>query len=224
MKKLIKISLFLALLCFFWITASAVRARVFYHGDRKENKIYLNFDDGYSAVNTKKILNVLKEKNVPATFFIEGGFLTENPLLCKRIVEEQTLASHTFSHTDITKMSDEKFVEDIKKFEEEALKITGKPLTKYFRPPMGIFNEDKLNLLGDLGYTVFMWDVSYYDYVPDKDNGYAFALNNLLNKTENGSIILMHTLTKSNADVLAEAIDLLQSKGFVFSKLDNLIN
>lgn len=224
MKRLLKVMCFITLLCVFSFTALATRAKVFYHGNRKDNKIYLTFDDGYSAVNTEKILNVLKEKNVTATFFIEGGFLMENPILCKRIAEEQTLANHTFTHSDITKMSDEVFVQDIKKFEEEALRITGKPVTKYFRPPMGVFNEEKLNLLGDLGYTVFMWDVSYYDYVPDKDNGYSYALKNLLSKTENGSIILMHTLTKSNVDVLAEAIDLLKEKGFVFSALADLIN
>ena len=210
MKRIIKRLILLSLFVIFTISAQATRAKVFYHGNRLENKIYLTFDDGYSAVNTEKILNILKEKNIPACFFIEGGFLKENPLICKRISEEQTLANHTFSHTDITKMSDEQFVDDIKKYEELALKITGKPVTKFFRPPMGIFDEEKLNLLGDMGYTVFMWDVSYYDYVPDNDKGYKYALNNILTKTENGSIILMHTLTKSNVNVLSEAIDLLE--------------
>lgn len=223
MKRIIKRLVLLSLFIIFTISAQATRAKVFYHGNRLDNKIYLTFDDGYSAKNTQAILDILKEKNIQATFFIEGGFLKENPLICKRIAEEQTLANHTFSHTDITKMTDEEFVEDIKKYEELALKITGKEVTKYFRPPMGIFDEDKLNLLGDMGYTVFMWDVSYYDYVPDNDKGYDFALKNLLTKTENGSIILMHTLTKSNVLVLDEAIELLEKKGYVFSPLSQLL-
>lgn len=223
MKRIIKRLVLLSLFIIFTISAQATRAKVFYHGNRLDNKIYLTFDDGYSAKNTQAILDILKEKNIQATFFIEGGFLKENPLICKRIAEEQTLANHTFSHTDITKLTDEEFVEDIKKYEELALKITGKEVTKYFRPPMGIFDEDKLNLLGDMGYTVFMWDVSYYDYVPDNDKGYDFALNNLLTKTENGSIILMHTLTKSNVLVLDEAIELLEKKGYVFSSLSQLL-
>jgi peptidoglycan-N-acetylmuramic acid deacetylase len=223
MKRIIKRLVLLSLFIIFTISAQATRAKVFYHGNRLDNKIYLTFDDGYSAKNTQAILDILKEKNIQATFFIEGGFLKENPLICKRIAEEQTLANHTFSHTDITKLTDEEFVEDIKKYEELALKITGKEVTKYFRPPMGIFDEDKLNLLGDMGYTVFMWDVSYYDYVPDNDKGYDFALKNLLTKTENGSIILMHTLTKSNVLVLDEAIELLEKKGYVFSPLSQLL-
>ena len=223
MTRIIKRLVLLSLFIIFTISAQATRAKVFYHGNRLDNKIYLTFDDGYSAKNTQAILDILKEKNIQATFFIEGGFLKENPLICKRIAEEQTLANHTFSHTDITKLTDEEFVEDIKKYEELALKITGKEVTKYFRPPMGIFDEDKLNLLGDMGYTVFMWDVSYYDYVPDNDKGYDFALKNLLTKTENGSIILMHTLTKSNVLVLDEAIELLEKKGYVFSPLSQLL-
>ena len=207
MKRIIKRLILLSLFIIFTISAQATRAKVFYHGNRLDNKIYLTFDDGYSAKNTQAILDILKE----------------NPLICKRIAEEQTLANHTFSHTDITKLTDEEFVEDIKKYEELALKITGKEVTKYFRPPMGIFDEDKLNLLGDMGYTVFMWDVSYYDYVPDNDKGYDFALKNLLTKTENGSIILMHTLTKSNVLVLDEAIELLEKKGYVFSPLSQLL-
>ena len=121
MKRIIKRLILLSLFIIFTISAQATRAKVFYHGNRLDNKIYLTFDDGYSAKNTQAILDILKEKNIQATFFIEGGFLKENPLICKRIAEEQTLANHTFSHTDITKLTDEEFVEDIKKYEELAL-------------------------------------------------------------------------------------------------------
>lgn len=215
------------ILCLFnimFLTASASRSAVIYNGDRNLNHIYLTFDDGYSAKNTEKILNVLKEKNVKAVFFIEGEFLVQNPILVKRIAEEQILANHTFSHKDITKMSDEEFLNDIKKFEEEAKRITGKVNDKKFRPPMGKINDAKLKILNDLGYKVYMWDVSYYDYVPDNDKGEEFALDNLLKQTKNGSIILMHTLTKSNADVLPKAIDELRKKGFVFSDIEEIVS
>lgn len=224
MKRIVRIGCILSLLLFlplFFVNAS--RATVIYHGSRTSNKIYLTFDDGYSAKNTAKILDVLKEKNVPATFFLEGGFMTENPLLSKRIATEQVLANHTFTHVDITTISDAAFIKEIETFEEKALEITGKPSTKYFRPPMGRFNEDKLNVLGDLGYTVFMWDVQYYDYVPQDDQGVDYVINNILKKTQNGSIILMHTLTKSNANALGNIIDLLREKDFVFSSLSDLV-
>lgn len=217
-----KMFIFVLLFIFLSFPASATTGVISY-GNRELNHIYLTFDDGYSAKNTEKILNTLKEKNVKATFFIEGEFLTQNPILVNRIAEEQTLANHTFSHKDITKMSDMAFRKDILQFEEEAFKITGKRVTKYFRPPMGFINSYKLSILTELNYTVFKWDVSYYDYVYNDDRGVDYALRNLLRQTKNGSIILMHTLTKSNAEVLSTAIDKLRERGFVFSSLEELL-
>lgn len=220
MKKIIFIILlWMSTLCF----SASAKANIYYHGDRSSNHIYLTFDDGYSYKNTIKILDTLKEKNVQATFFIEGDFLVQNPTVIRRIVEEQTLANHTFSHKDITTMSDGQFRKDILRFEEEAYKITGKPVTKYFRPPMGRINKQKQAILSDLGYQIFQWDVSYYDYVYYDDRGVDHALRNIMKQTKNGSIILMHTLTKSNADVLGTTIDKLREKGYVFSSLNELI-
>ena len=219
MKKIIFV-----LLCIFLISLPvSAQTKIIYQGDSNLNHIYLTFDDGYSAKNTEKILDTLQEKNVKATFFIEGEFLVQNPILVRRIANEQTLANHTFSHNDITKMSNAAFRKDLEKFEEEALRITGKSVTKYFRPPMGRINDSKLAILEELGYSVFKWDVSYYDYVYYDDRGVDYALNNILKQTKNGSVILMHTLTKSNADVLGTAIDKLREKGFVFSDLSELV-
>lgn len=205
-----------------WIPASAEGKR-YYHGDRSSKHIYLTFDDGHSYKNTTKILDTLKEKKVPATFFIEGEFLVQNPILINRIVEEQTLGNHTMCHKDITKLSNLAFRKDISEFEQNVVKMTGKSVTKYFRPPMGKINTAKQAILDELGYKVFMWDVSYYDYVYFDDKGIDFALKNIMKQTQNGSIILMHTLTKSNADVLGIAIDRLREKGFIFSNLSEII-
>lgn len=214
--------LLILLLCTLSLPASAA-GEIIYQGNSNSNHIYLTFDDGHSYKNTRKILDVLKEKNVPATFFIEGDFLVQNPILINRIVKEQTLGNHTMLHKDITKLSNQQFREDIKKYEKAVYEITGQPMTKFFRPPMGKINKTKQAILKEFGYTIFMWDVSYYDYVYYDDRGVEYALNNLLKQTKNGSIILMHTLTKSNADVLGTAIDKLREKGFVFSDLKELI-
>ncbi len=219
MKKLL---ILLFMIQFLFISASA-KIKKIYHGNEQSNHIYLTFDDGHSFKNTEKILDVLKEKNVPASFFVEGDFLSQNPILVNRIVEEQTLGNHTFSHKDITKMSDEQLKQDILKFEATVQKMTGQINSKYFRPPMGKINDHKLAILEDLGYQVFLWNVSYYDYVYYDDRGTDYAYRQLLKQTKNGSIILMHTLTKSNADVLASAIDGLREKGFVFSPLSEIV-
>ena len=218
-----KIWLFiLSLFCSLSISASAA-GEIIYQGDPNSNHIYLTFDDGHSYKNTRDILDILKEKDVPATFFIEGDFLVQNPILINRIIKEQTLGNHTMCHKDITQLSNQQFRDDIVKYEKAVLEMTGQPVTKYFRPPMGRINKSKQAILNELGYTIFKWDVCYYDYVYYDDRGVDFALNNILKQTKNGSIILMHTLTKSNVKVLGTAIDKLREKGFVFSSLDELV-
>lgn len=214
--------LIILLLCTLSLPASAA-GDIIYQGDVTSNHIYLTFDDGHSYKNTKRILDILKEKNVPATFFIEGDFLVQNPILINRIVKEQTLGNHTMCHKDITKLSNQSFKEDIEKYEKAVYDITGESVTKYFRPPMGKINSYKQDILRKYGYTIFMWDVSYYDYVYFDDRGVDYALQNLLKQTKKGSIILMHTLTKSNVDVLGTAIDKLREKGFIFSGLEELV-
>ena len=220
MKKIWLLILFL--LCCLSLPASAAE-EIIYQGDINSNHIYLNFDDGHSYKNTRDILDILKEKNVPATFFIEGDFLVQNPILINRIVNEQTLGNHTMCHKDITQLSNQQFRDDIAKYEKAVLEITGHSVTKYFRPPMGRINKSKQAILNELGYSIFKWDVSYYDYVYFDDRGVDYALNNILKQTKNGSIILMHTLTKSNVKVLGTAIDKLREKGFVFSDLSELV-
>ena len=220
MKKIWLLILFL--LCCLSLPASAAE-EIIYQGDINSNHIYLTFDDGHSYKNTRDILDILKEKNVPATFFIEGDFLVQNPILINRIVNEQTLGNHTMCHKDITQLSNQQFRDDIAKYEKAVLEITGHSVTKYFRPPMGRINKSKQAILNELGYSIFKWDVSYYDYVYFDDRGVDYALNNILKQTKNGSIILMHTLTKSNVKVLGTAIDKLREKGFVFSDLSELV-
>lgn len=203
----------------FWFSANASINHLIYSGDVKSNKIYLTFDDGYSMKNTISILDTLEKYDVPATFFIEGDFLKQNPIAVKRIAEEQILANHTMCHCDIRKLTNEEFVKDIEEFERVAEEITGMPITKFFRPPMGYINEEKENILYDMGYLIFMWNVKIYDYVHDDDKGVDYAVNNIVKQVENGSIILMHTLTDSNAKALPIIIERLMDKGYEFSSL-----
>lgn len=194
-----------------------------YHGDESSNKIYLTFDDGYSLNNTLSILDTLKKYNVPATFFIEGDFLENNPIAVKRIANEQILANHTMCHCDIRKLSDEELIDDLQRFESIAYNITGKEITKFFRPPMGYINKEKEELLYKLGYKIFMWNVKIYDYVYTDDLGVDYVIQNIVKQTKKGSIILMHTLTNSNAYALPVIIETLRGKGFEFAPLTDLV-
>lgn len=216
MRKIFIVMLSLFLFC---ITVYAEPNHLIYNGNEKSNKIYLTFDDGYSQRNTLLILDTLERYDIPATFFIEGQFMQENPVAVKRIAEEQILANHTMCHCDITKLTNDEFISDIKEFEELAYSITGKEITKFFRPPMGYINEEKEKLLYDMGYMIFMWNVKIYDYVHNDDKGVDYVVNNIVKQVKNGSIILMHTLTDSNANALPIVIERLIGLGYEFSSL-----
>ena len=161
----------------------------------------------------------MKKYNIGATFFIEGGFLKENPNVCKRIADEQILANHTMCHCDITKLSNQNFIDDINEFEQTALEITGQNIRKFFRPPMGFIDKEKAQILKQRGYLIFKWNVQIYDYVHYDDQGVDYVVKNITNQVKPGSIILMHTLTDSNAKALPILIEKLQSQGYEFSSL-----
>lgn len=215
----------IALLLFFplmFIKGFTSNYNTIYSGSLEEKTIYLTFDDGYPNKNCNLILDILKTENVSATFFIEGGFMKDNTYATKRIAEEQTLANHTYSHKDITKMNDKDFIDDIKKLEDLAFSITGKEITKYFRPPMGFIDKRKEKILNDLGYKVFNWSVTCYDYNRYDDKGVDYVFKSITTNVSNGSIILMHTLTDSNVIALPLIIKDLRSKGYRFGDLKEL--
>lgn len=221
MKKII-----LMLLVFFSALFSMkiiAKNSIIYTGNPNNKNIYLTFDDGYTVKNTNKILDVLKEEDICATFFLEGDFIKYNAELAKRIQNEQTLANHTYSHRDITKMSDYEFRKEIERFEALCINKLGKKNTKYFRPPMGFINNAKLKILEEYGYKTFMWNVCCYDYDRKKDRGVEYVKREIYKQTKNGSIILMHTLTDSNAKALRDIIRHLKEKGYIFSSLGDLV-
>lgn len=194
-------------------------------GNENSKNIYLTFDDGYSYVNTKAILEILKEKNVQATFFLEGGFLANHGPLINKIVDEgHIIGCHTMSHVDIRTQSNATFKKEIFQFEEKYFDITSKKMTKFFRPPMGFIDERKKKILDELGYQVFLWDVSYYDYNPSDQRTPQYAINYVTSNVCNGSIILLHTLTKTNVTALPTIIDKLRENGYIFSSLMNLVS
>lgn len=207
---------------FFLLPVEANNKYLIYNGDESEKKIYLTFDDGYSQKNIIAILDILKEENCNAAFFIEGDFLINNPNVCKRIANEQMLCNHTMCHCDITKLSNEELILDIKEFEENVFKITGKQTAKYFRPPMGYINKEKENVIYDLGYEIIMWNATVYDYNSNDDQGVDYVIDNLIPQIDNGSIILMHTLTESNVEALPIIINKLRDAGFIFESLNKI--
>lgn len=230
MDKKIDLCLLLILNCLFLFTSTtnvntlSTSSPLIYYGDVNSNKIYLTFDDGYPYKNTKKIVETLIEYNIPATFFFEGDFLCNHKSFINYMVNNNlTIGCHTIDHKIICNKSNQQFLKDLNDYENTYKEITGKDLLPFFRPPQGKIDDEKIKLLKERGYLIFMWSLSYYDYNPYDELGVDYAYQYVTKNTEGGYIILLHTLTKSNVQALERIIITLQNKGYIFSSLTDFL-
>ena len=195
-----------------------------YLGDTTQKKIYLTFDSGYENGCTAKILDVLKEHNVPATFFLVGNYIERNPELVKRMVEEgHIVGNHTMHHYDMSKYSDPKtFAKELTDLEDLYREVTGQELAKYYRPPQGIYSQQNLKMAQDMGYKTLFWSLAYVDWNTNAQPTKEAAFQKLLPRTHNGAVILLHSTSTTNAEILDELLTQWKSQGYTFATLDNL--
>lgn len=196
----------------------------FYIGHTKEKHIYLTFDNGYENGYTEKVLDVLKEKKVPAAFFVTGHYLKDQPDLVKRMVKEgHIVGNHSWHHPDLTQVSDKRLKEELQKVKDEYKEITGRDDMKYLRPPRGIFSERTLALSKQEGYTTAFWSLAFVDWITDQQKGWKYSYDNIMRQIHPGCILLLHTVSKDNAEALSRAIDDLRKQGYEFHSLDEYI-
>lgn len=196
----------------------------YYAEDTKEKVIYLTFDAGYENGNTAPILDALKKHNVPAAFFVVGTYLSGNRDLIKRMADEGHLVcNHTYSHPDMSKISTtEAFEKELAGVETLYKDITGQPMTKYYRPPQGKYSEANLKMAQELGYRTFFWSLAYVDWYQDKQPSHADALKTLTNRIHPGAVVLLHSTSKTNAEILDELLTKWESMGYTFKSLNQL--
>ena len=194
-----------------------------YVGDKDKKNIYLTFDCGYENGYTEKILDVLEEKNVNATFFLTGHYIDSAKDLVLRMKEDgHVLANHSNLHKNITTLNRGQIEDEIKGLEIKYNNLTGSSLTKFFRPPAGNFDQKSLEVVKDLGYVPLFWSVAYKDW--DHKNGIEFAVQEVCKNIHNGAIILLHAVSSDNALALSSIIDKLQDEGYVFTSTKELLN
>ena len=193
-----------------------------YVGDKNSKNIYLTFDCGYENGYTGKILDVLKEKGVTATFFLTGHYIDSASDLVLRMKNEgHTLANHSNLHKNITAISSNEIRREILDLEQKYYNLTGSYLTKFFRPPAGNFDKDSLEVVQALGYTSLFWSVSYKDW--NHQNDASYAVKEVCDNIHNGAIILLHAVSSANADALGMIIDNLQNKGYIITSTEELL-
>lgn len=196
-----------------------------YYADLSEGKdIYLTFDNGYEQGYTSGVLDVLKEENVPATFFVTGHYVESEPELLKRMVDEgHIIGNHSYHHPDFTILSKDSIQKELETLEQAVAELTDQKEIKYLRPPRGIFNQQTLRWSNELGYIHIFWSLAFNDWNIDHQKGWQYAYDQIMEQIHPGAIILLHTVSSDNAEALAHVIKDLKKQGYHFKSLDDLL-
>lgn len=191
--------------------------------DDKEKVIYLTFDAGYENGNVEKTLDILKEKNVQAAFFILGNLVEKNTDLVKRMISEGHLVcNHTYSHRDMSKSGEVEFIEELKRLEACCAEKIGQEPSKFYRPPEGRFSHQNLEWAKKCGYKTVFWSFAYADWDNKKQPDEAYAKNKIFENLHNGEIMLLHPTSDTNCKILGDVIDYILGEGFRFASLSEL--
>ena len=196
----------------------------YFIGDTTQNTIYLTFDCGYENGTTEPILDALKKHDVKATFFVVGNFLETSPEIVKRMIAEgHTVGNHTYHHLDMSSISSmDAFKKETQDVENLFEQITGTPITKFYRPPQGKYNIENLKMAQELGYHTFFWSLAYVDWYQDKQPTKDEAFGKLLKRIHPGAIVLLHSTSSTNAQILDELLTKWEEMGYTIKPLTEL--
>lgn len=196
-----------------------------YYVEQTDKKvIYLTFDAGYENGYTDKILDVLKKHEAPAAFFLVGNYIETSPQLVKRMVKEgHIVGNHTFSHPDMSEIStEEAFASELQKLEDAYKQVIGKEMKKYYRPPQGKYSEENLRMAQDLGYKTVLWSLAYVDWYESDQPTKEEAFEKLIPRIHPGAVVLLHSTSKTNCEILDELLTKWEEMGYQFKSLDQL--
>ncbi|UJF35293.1 polysaccharide deacetylase family protein [Paenibacillus hexagrammi] len=195
-------------------------------GPANEKKIALTFDDGPDSRYTPKVLDVLKENHVKATFFLLGAKSSEHPDVVKRIVREgHVIGNHSYSHANLPKLSVQKFQSQIEDTESVLQSLIGYT-PRLIRPPYGAINEEQVKWVADHSYLIINWNVDSLDWKSLKSDQ---VMQNIMRQTKPGSIILQHSGGADSQDLsgtvqaLGPLITKLRAAGYTFVTVPELL-
>ena len=193
-----------------------------YLGDTKTKSLYLTFDEGYENGYTAKILDVLKKHNVPACFFVTGPYLEKETELIHRMADEgHDVGNHTVNHPSMPSLSEKELESELLGLDRMFYGITGKNM-KFLRPPMGEHSEKSMYFSKNLGYKTVFWSIAYEDWNVDKQPTSEYVFNAVTENLHDGAIILMHAVSKTNADTLESIIIEAKKLGYTFKSLSTI--
>ena len=196
----------------------------YYLGDSGEKVIYLTFDCGYENGCTEQILDALKKHGAPAAFFVVGHMVESAPEIVRRMAAEgHVVGNHTYHHPDMSAISDQSaFQTELERLEELYQETTGAELSRFYRPPQGKYSVENLRQAQALGYHTIFWSLAYVDWNTDDQPTAEEAYAKLLPRIHNGAIVLLHSTSRTNAEILDELLTRWEDMGYTFAPLTDL--
>lgn len=189
-------------------------------GDTSQKVIYLTFDEGYENGYTSQILDVLKENDVKSIFFITGSYLDRNPELVRRMLEEgHEVGNHTINHPSLPDIDNEKLEKELLGLEEKFYSGFNRNF-KYFRPPSGEYSRRTLEAAKQMGYKTVFWSFAYKDWDVNDQKGADYAYGKVMDNLHNGAVILLHAVSKDNAEALDKIIKGIREEGYEIKPFD----
>ncbi len=181
-------------------------------GDDK--RIIITFDQGYENGYTTKILDTLREKDVQAIFFLTGPYAKTESALVKRMINEgHILGNHGMTHASLPTLSDEDAKKEIQSLHNYVMNNYGYQM-QYFRCPCGEYSEKALETVRECGYRTLFWSSAYVDWNTSCQPAPAESLQKLTDAAHGGEILLLHSVSATNAEILGQLIDNFRAKGF----------
>jgi peptidoglycan-N-acetylglucosamine deacetylase len=183
--------------------------------------IAMTFDDGPSPETTPRLLDILKQRNIKATFFMIGQNAERNPAIVKRILAEgHEIGNHSWTHPQLSKLADDRVTEEINKT-QNAIKDASGYTPVLMRPPYGaITARQKEWIEKQFGLSVIIWSVDPFDW---KRPGASVIEQRILSGARPGAIVLSHDIHKQTVDAMPATLDALAAKGFKFVTVSQLI-
>ena len=179
-----------------------------------EKRIIITSDQGYENGYTAKILDTLKEKDVQAIFFLTGPYAkTESALVQRMIDEGHVLGNHGMTHASLPALSDENAKEEIMSLHNYVMNNYGYQM-QYFRCPCGEYSEKALETAQQCGYKTLFWSSAYVDWKTDQQPSPQEGLRKLTEAAHGGEILLLHSVSSTNAEILGELIDSFRAQGY----------
>lgn len=191
-----------------------------YMGNKEKKIVYLTFDLGYEAGYTSKILEILKNNNVKATFFITAHYVNTQPDLVKQMINEgHIVGNHTVNHKSMPSCSLETINKEVMNLHSAISEKFGYEM-KFIRPPKGEYSERTVAYTNTLGYKTVMWSFAYDDWDENKQGREEYGRKKILENVHNGEIMLLHATSKDNANILDDVVKQIKHMGYEFKNID----